>query len=77
MVKVHCDDNGSPKIERHVAFREYLLAHLPIADAYDEEKARCRNCHLVDSPAYTECKNDWIKRIERDAITWSRSRVAS
>jgi GrpB-like predicted nucleotidyltransferase (UPF0157 family) len=72
-VQLHCFEDGSPAIERHVAFRDYLLSHPDLAQAYDREKARCRDLNPGDSHAYTECKDTWIKRIEQEAIAFVRS----
>jgi GrpB-like predicted nucleotidyltransferase (UPF0157 family) len=68
LVQLHCYQQGSPAIERHVAFRDYLRAHPEIAAAYDAEKERCRERHPADSHAYTDCKDAWIRSIEREAV---------
>jgi GrpB-like predicted nucleotidyltransferase (UPF0157 family) len=71
-IQLHCYEDGSPEIERHLAFRDYLRAHPDLARAYDAEKDRCREQHPLDSHAYTDCKNEWIRRIEREALDLSR-----
>jgi GrpB-like predicted nucleotidyltransferase (UPF0157 family) len=53
--------------------RDYLRTHPEPARAYDEEKERCRALHPLDSHAYTDCKGEWIRRIEREALVLSRT----
>jgi GrpB-like predicted nucleotidyltransferase (UPF0157 family) len=67
-VQLHAYLMGSPEIARHLAFRDFLRAHSDVAQAYDIEKARCRDLHPLDSHAYSDCKCDWIRRIEAAAL---------
>ena len=42
---------GSPEIEKHLAFREYLMAHGNVAREYEALKFRCRDLYPLDSHA--------------------------
>lgn len=68
LVQLHCYEDGSPEVARHLAFRDYLRERPELALAYDREKARCRDLHPDDSHAYGDCKGEWIGRIEAEAL---------
>lgn len=73
-VQAHCYASGSAEAIRHLAFRDYLRAHPDIAADYDALKQRCRDRHPMDSHAYSECKNDWIQRVQAQALRWYAQR---
>jgi GrpB-like predicted nucleotidyltransferase (UPF0157 family) len=73
LFQLHCYQEGSAEVPRHLAFRDYLRAHPGIAKEYEAEKIRAAKVVSDDVNAYNDQKNDWIKRVERDAMEWVRS----
>lgn len=68
--QLHCYAQGFPEIARHLAFRDYLLAHDDIAKDYEAEKIRAAALHPDNTLDYNAAKNDWIKKTEQDALAW-------
>ncbi len=73
--QLHCYEDGSPEIIRHVAFRDYLREHLDVAAEYDREKARCRSRYPDNSHEYGDCKEVWIRKAEANALAWYQARL--
>ncbi len=71
-VQLHCYEDGSPEISRHLAFRDYLRAHPALAAEYDRIKMECGRQHPDDSHAYSDCKGPWIAQTEAAALVWLR-----
>lgn len=70
LFQLHCYQDGSPEVPRHLAFRDYLRAHPALAREYEAEKIRAATARSDDVNAYNDEKNDWIKRVEKDALAW-------
>jgi GrpB-like predicted nucleotidyltransferase (UPF0157 family) len=68
LVHLHCYAAGSPRVEGHLAFRDYLRARPERAKDYEAEKLRCRALWPDDRRAYTAAKSAWIDAVEREAL---------
>jgi GrpB-like predicted nucleotidyltransferase (UPF0157 family) len=73
--QLHCYEDGSPEIIRHLAFRDYLREHPSVAAEYDREKARCRTLYPDNSHIYGDCKEAWIRKAEANALVWYQARL--
>jgi len=60
----------TPEVDRHLAFADYLRTHRAIAEQYQAEKLRAAALHPDNTHEYNDAKNDWIKRVEWDALQW-------
>ena len=45
LIQLHCYEEGSSEVVRHLAFRDYLRKHPGVAAEYDQVKARCQSLH--------------------------------
>jgi GrpB-like predicted nucleotidyltransferase (UPF0157 family) len=68
LVQLHCYEQGSPGVRRHLAFRDYLRARADVAGEYAEIKRRCQRAHPDNSHAYSDCKSGWIRKAEQGAL---------
>lgn len=71
---VHAFQTGHPEVERHLAFRDYLIAHPPEAQAYGRLKEMlARQCEQ-DRESYNNLKSGFIQEIDRRARAWREAR---
>ena len=73
---VHVFQQGNGAIERHLAFRDYMIADPNDARAYGNLKEELARRFPTNSRAYTEAKSDFIADIDRKAAAWVRCRNA-
>lgn len=73
LVQLHCYAKGSPDIDRHLAFRDYLRKRPELVASYEQEKSRCRTLHPDNSHEYGTCKSAWIDAVEATALSDWRS----
>jgi len=57
-------------IARHLAFRDYLRCHPDACSAYAALKSELAMRYPGDIGGYCNGKDDFIKRVERDALQW-------
>ena len=74
LCNVHAFEAGSPEVERHLAFRDYLARHPETARAYGDLKKELAESFPEDMEAYMEGKDAFVKRVEREALSWSSTR---
>lgn len=72
--QVHAYAVGSPELERHLAFRDYLRSHSDVAEEYSGLKRRLAKQYPSDIEAYMDGKDPFIKATEEAALAWSRRR---
>lgn len=65
--QVHTFESGSAQVKRHLAFRDYLIAHPETAREYSELKRKLADEHPHCMDAYMDGKDAFIKEIDRRA----------
>jgi GrpB-like predicted nucleotidyltransferase (UPF0157 family) len=65
---VHVFQTGSEHIVRHLAFKEYMIAHPDEAQAYSELKQTLARQFPTDIEAYIKGKDPFIKEVEKKAL---------
>ena len=74
--QVHAFEADSPYVERHLAFRDYMIAHPVEAKTYGELKQRLAREYPDDIEAYMDGKDPYIKEHETKALAWRSSQIA-
>jgi GrpB-like predicted nucleotidyltransferase (UPF0157 family) len=70
---IHTFQSGNPQVERHLNFRDYLIAHPLDALAYSRLKEDLAQQFPEDIDNYAMGKNDFINNIDDKAFEWKRS----
>lgn len=71
--QIHAFERGSSDSERHLAFRDYLIAHPGVAQSYSLLKRQLAATHPDDIEAYMDGKDSFVKEHEVKAIIWKRN----
>lgn len=71
--QLHAFSRGSPHIERHLAFRDYLRSNPLKAATYSDLKARITSGGIVSWDEYMDAKDSFIAETEKAALVWYRS----
>lgn len=69
---LHAYQSGSPHILRHLAFRDYMLAHPSSARAYSRLKENLAVQFPEDMDSYIAGKDSFVKEQEKRALEWYR-----
>ncbi|MEM7590961.1 MAG: GrpB family protein [Cyanobacteria bacterium P01_A01_bin.83] len=70
---VHIYKANSPEVKRHLAFRDYMIAHPQDAEQYSLLKQELAAKYPHDIESYMDGKDEFVKTIERKAIQWQNS----
>ena len=65
--QVHAFEDGSPQIARHLAFRDYMIAHPETAQEYSDLKRELAAQHPNDIEAYMDGKDEFIQEVDKRA----------
>jgi len=72
---IHAFEAGSAQAERHLAFRDYMMAHPGDAQRYSELKRRLAEEHPQSIDGYMDGKDGFIKEMDRRAARWRTSQT--
>ncbi|MGD2183213.1 GrpB family protein [Lusitaniella coriacea] len=67
---VHIFEVGSAEIKRHLAFRDYAIAHPEEAQQYSDLKRDLAQKYPHDIEGYMDGKDGFIKEMQRKATQW-------
>jgi len=67
---IHIFQISHPDIERHLNFRDYLVAHPEEAQAYGRLKQELARRFPTDIDNYIAGKDEFVKEIDRKAQAW-------
>lgn len=70
---VHTFTTASSEVKRHLAFRDYMIAHPIAAQKYSDLKRKLAQLYSSDIDGYANGKHGLIKEVERWALEWRRS----
>jgi GrpB-like predicted nucleotidyltransferase (UPF0157 family) len=71
--QIHVFESGSAQVVRHLAFRDYLIAHPAEAQKYSDLKRKLARENPQNMDAYIDGKDDFIKETDAKAAQWSAS----
>lgn len=67
---VHAFEVGSEQVERHLTFRDYMIAHPEDAQRYSELKRYLAREHPTSINSYMDGKDEFIKEMDKKAAQW-------
>ena len=72
---VHAFEAGSAEAARHLAVRDYMIAHPVDAQTYSELKRRLAEEHPQSLDGYMDGKDGFVKEMDRRAALWRASQA--
>ena len=70
LAHIHIWDFNTNEWDRHLAFRDYLIAHENVAFEYGKLKRELSLKSWDSGMQYNEAKDSFIKEVEQDALRW-------
>ncbi|MGB3403961.1 MAG: GrpB family protein [Microcoleaceae cyanobacterium] len=70
---IHIYQQDSPEIQRHLAFRDYMITHPEDAKEYSKLKQELALKHPEDIESYMDGKDQFIKDIDQKAVEWVKN----
>ena len=70
---VHIYEQNSSEVQRHLAFRDYMIAHPQDAEKYSLLKQELAKKYPTDIESYMDGKDEFIRSMEKKAIQWQAS----
>ena len=67
---IHSFKAGSPQVERHLAFRDYMISHPEAAREYSNLKRQLAAKYSQNIDKYMDGKDGFIKLMDRKAAQW-------
>lgn len=67
---VHVFRTASDQVIRHLAFRDYMLAHPTAAQVYSDLKRRLAKKYPTDIESYMDGKDEFIQETDKKAAQW-------
>jgi GrpB-like predicted nucleotidyltransferase (UPF0157 family) len=67
---VHTFTVGAPEVVRHLAFRDFMIAHPDCAQQYSELKRTLAAQYPTDIDGYMDGKDEFVKTMEQRALHW-------
>jgi GrpB-like predicted nucleotidyltransferase (UPF0157 family) len=72
---IHTFTAGSAQVERHLAFRDYMIAHPEDAQTYSELKHHLAQTFPTNIEAYMDGKDGFIRDMDMRAAQWCMLQV--
>jgi GrpB-like predicted nucleotidyltransferase (UPF0157 family) len=73
---IHTFTVASEQIKRHLAFRDYMIAHPEDAQSYSELKCRLAKEYPTNIDRYMDGKDGFIRQIDKKAAQWQVSQTS-
>ncbi len=70
---VHAFEAGEPEVAKHLAFRDYTIAHWEDAQQYSDLKRELARKYPYDIDSYMDGKHEFIQQMNAKAAEWRES----